>query len=183
MNFNEAQQNMRYAYFNGGPGIAASGLIWFLAGIIGVTTSERAGMLTLFFGGMLIYPLGILFAKLLRRPGNHKKGNPLGTLAMESTFILFLGLFMAFAIAQARPEWFFPTMLLAIGSRYLIFSTIYGIRTYWMLGAALAVAGVVMMIFHAPFASGAFAGGVIELLFSVLIVVTAKNEIEDGAIG
>jgi hypothetical protein len=32
-------------------------------------------------------------------------------------------------------------MLLVIGGRYLVFATIFGMRSYWALGLALAAAG------------------------------------------
>ncbi len=174
MNFKDAQYDMRYAYFGGGPGVLASALIWFAAGIVALFASENSSMLTLFFGGMFIYPLGLVFVKILKRPAKHQPENPLGMLAVETTFILLLGLILAFAMVNAYVEWFFPTMLLVIGGRYFVFSTIYGMRLYWLLAIFLVLAGIGLGISHAPFYYGAFAGGILELLFS--IPITLKNK-------
>lgn len=87
-------------------------------------------MLTLFFGGMFIHPLAIMLSKTLKRSGNHDAKNPIGKLALESTMILFVGLFLAFYVAKLQIEWFYPIMLMIIGVRYLTFNTLYGARIY-----------------------------------------------------
>ena len=51
MIFDDAQKNMNDAYFGGGTGVLASGLIWSVAGIVAVYSSPQTSMLTLFFGG------------------------------------------------------------------------------------------------------------------------------------
>jgi hypothetical protein len=43
---------------------------------------------------------------------------------------------------MANLSWFFPAMLMVIGGRYLSFAVVYGLRTYWALGASLAVSQV-----------------------------------------
>ncbi len=174
MDFLEAQSDMRDGYYGGGPGALASGLVWITAGIMAAAVSEQASMLTFFFGGMVIYPLGNLFAKMLKRPGKHTPGNPLGTLAIETTFLLFIGLFLAFLVAQFKTAWFYPVMLTMIGGRYLMFTTLYGLRIYWVFGALLIVTGVSLVFLSVGFSFGAFAGGLIEILFSVLIVQRVK---------
>ncbi len=108
-------------------------------------------------------------AKALKRTGKPKKENPLTFLALESTFLLFLGLFSAFAVFQIQPHWFFPILLLSLGGRYLIFSSIYGMRLYWLLGLSLAVVGIGCIILNLPFHLGAFVGGIIECVFAGLI--------------
>lgn len=79
---------------------------------------------------MAIHPLAMLLSKALGRPGKHRADNPLAALALESTFLLFIGLFIAFVVAQVRGDWFYPIMLLIIGGRYLVFATLYG-PTQW----------------------------------------------------
>ncbi|MEZ4594350.1 MAG: hypothetical protein R3D55_24885 [Chloroflexota bacterium] len=165
----EAQKNMRQAYFSGGPGVLASGLVWLVAGIVAVSSSILAGVVALLIGGMFIHPAGILLAKLLKRPGKHQQNNPLGQLAGESVFVLFIGIFIAFAMFQSRPELFFPVMLLVIGGRYLLFATMYGMRLYWGIGGVLAGAGMFITVSGAPFAWGAFVGGTIELISASII--------------
>ena len=100
MEFKAAQQDMRTGYFGGAPGMLVSGLVWLLAGVVGLLVSQQASVLTLFFGGMAIHPLGSVLAKLLGRSGKHTPGNPLLPLALETTILLFIGLFLAFAMLQ-----------------------------------------------------------------------------------
>ena len=130
MKFDEAQKNMQFSYFGGRPGVFASGTVWILAGVAAMLASNQVSMMTLFFGGMFIHPLGMMLSKFLKRPGKHDSENPLGKLALESTFLLFIGLFLAFYIAQVRVAWFYPVMLMIIGGRYLLFSTLYGMKIY-----------------------------------------------------
>lgn len=56
-----------------------------------------------------------LLSKLLKRSGQRKKENPLSALALESTLLLFFGLFIAYSVLYIRPNWFFPIMMLIIG--------------------------------------------------------------------
>lgn len=176
MNFSEAQKDMNLAYFGGSSGIFVSGVIWCIAGIVALYTTQQNSMYALFFGGMLIHPLSILLDKLLKRSGKHNPDNPLGKLALESTVILFVGLFLAFVVAQLKVEWFYPIMLLAIGVRYLVFNTLFGIKTYWLLGFALMIAGVLCIILNASFVLGAFIGGALEIVFSLVIFNLSKTE-------
>jgi tellurite resistance protein TehA-like permease len=90
MKFEEAQRDINFSYFGGGAGVFASGLVWCLAGFMALIYSNQTSMLTLFFGGMFIHPLGMLFSKILKRPGDHNHKNPLGKLALESTVFSFL---------------------------------------------------------------------------------------------
>ena len=182
MTFSEAQEDMRKSYFGGGPGAFASGLIWIISGITALTNTNQTSVLTFFFGGMLIHPLGILLSKAFNRSGKHKKGNPLSYLALESTLLLFIGLFIAFLTLQIRPNWFFSIMVLIIGGRYLMFSSIYGMRIYWALGGALILAGIGGFIFNTPFYLIGLIGGVIEILFSLVILYLEKKNINNKII-
>ena len=170
MNFEEAQKDMNFSYFGGATGVLVSGLVWCLSGLAALMYSNQSSMLTLFFGGMLIHPLAVLLSKALKRPGNHNPKNPLGKLALESTVILFVGLFLAFYVAMLKVEWFYPIMLLIIGVRYLIFNTLYGKKIYWGLGALLMLSGVLCILLGADFVIGAFIGGAIEIVFSLIII-------------
>lgn len=175
MTFNDAQYDMRYAYFGGGPGVLASGIVWIVAGLVALTVSIQASIIAIFFGGMLIHPLGMALSRALKRPGKHQSGNPLGTLAVETTILLFIGLFLAYSTAQFRAELFFPVMLLIVGGRYLMFSTMYGMRLYWLLGILLAGAGALGLVFQVSVPVVAIGGGIIEIVFSAVIINLARN--------
>ncbi len=175
MDFKLAQDDMRYSYFGGGTGVFASGLIWCIAGITALLYSNHISMWTLFFGGMFIHPLGMLFSRVLKRPGNHKSNNPLAVLALEGTIIIFVGLFLAFFVAKHQVEWFYPIMLMAIGVRYLTFNTLYGTKIYWFLGMTLVLSGMLCIMFETQFVTGAFIGGIAEVLLSLIIMYRARK--------
>ena len=175
MKFIEAQKDMRDSYFGGAPGAFASGVVWLTAGIIALLSTKQISVMVFFFGGMLIHPLGILISKALKGSGKHKKGNPLSHLALESTFLLFIGLFIAFLSLQIRPNWFFSIMILIIGGRYFIFSSIYGMQVYWIFGTVLILSGVGGFLFNTPFYLIGFIGGIIEILFSFIILSLEKK--------
>jgi hypothetical protein len=178
MTFLEAQGDMRKSYFDGGPGAFASGIVWLTAGIAALVSTTQISVLIFFFGGMLIHPIGIMLSKALNRSGKHKKGNPLSFLAMESTFMLFIGLLIAYLALQIRPNWFFPIMILIIGGRYLVFSSIYGMRIYWALGTILILSGIGGFLFNAPFHLIGLIGGIIEILFSFTILYLEKRNLK-----
>ena len=178
MTFKEAQKDMCKAYLGGGPGAFTSGIVWLIAGITAVFSTKQYSVLFFFFGGMLIHPIGILLSKALQRSGKHTKGNPLSYLALESTIFLFIGLFIAYLVLQIHPDWFFPIMILIIGGRYFVFSTMYGMRIYWIFGGTLLLSGVGGLLLNTPFYMIAFVGGSIEIIFSFVILYLERRNLE-----
>lgn len=176
MEFKESQEDMNISYYGGATGVLASGIIWCIAGLVGSVYSITASMVALFIGGMFIFPLSVLLSKGLKRTGKHAHNNALRHLAIESLGILFVGLFIAFSVAQFNTKLFYPIMLLIIGARYLIFQTLYGLKVYWFLGASLILAGFLSAILNFAFIYGAFIGGVIEILFSLVIFRQSKAD-------
>ena len=173
-----AQANMRRGYLWGAPGVLVSGSVWLVAGVVALMVSAQAAVLTLLVGGALIFPLSMLLSKLLGLPQGHASGNPLGVLAGEGTVWLIAGCAIAYGMSVLRIQWFFPTMLLVIGGRYLTFQTLYGLRVYWVLGALLGAAGFALAVVLAQPAVGAFAGATIELVFAAVLFVKAKRSVE-----
>ncbi len=165
----QAQANMRHAFFGGATGVATSALAWLAAALTAFLVSPRGGMAALFIGGMFIHPAAILLSKLLGRPGTPARDNPLARLALEGTVWLLLAIAVAFIASLQRVEWFFIAMLLTIGGRYLTFATLYGLRVYWACGAALAAAGFGLAVLGADAATIALSGGLIELLFAGIV--------------
>ena len=172
--FSSAQEDMRLSYFGGAPGLVASAMVWLVSGLFALNSSPYNAVWALFIGGMFIFPLSIVISKAFGRSGKHLKGNPLGKLALEGTFVLIICAPLAYVVASYRIEWFFPAMLFVIGSRYLTFSTLYGLRIYWLCGATVIAVGCLLVLFQAPFAVGAFAGAAVELLFSIAVFAKAR---------
>ncbi|MDX2218437.1 MAG: hypothetical protein SF172_05385 [Burkholderiales bacterium] len=166
LTFSQAQANMRDAYLSGAPGVLVSGLVWLVAGGVALAVSDKSAVYALLIGGALIHPVGVVVAKLLGSPGQHASGNPLGGLAAEGTFWLLAGIAIAYGMHVLRLEWFFPAMLLLIGGRYLTFQTLYGLRSYWVLGGVLCALGTALALARVPVPVSAFAGGIVEVVFA-----------------
>jgi len=171
----EAQQDMRSAYYNGATGAVCSATAWLIAALVATFATDQAGILTLIFGGMLIFPASVVFSKILGCSGQHAKANPLAPLAIGGTIWMLLSIPIAIAVSLHRIEWFFPAMLLVIGGRYLTFPTLYGLKTYWLFGATLALSVIPLIAFQAPVASGAFTGALIEYLFGAILFATTQS--------
>lgn len=172
----DAQRDMRFGYYGGAPGVLASAIAWLAAGAVAMFVSPASAVWALFIGGMFIFPVGVLIAKLLGRTGSHSRGNPLGALAMEGTVLLMLCLPLAFVVSLYRLEWFFPAMLLVIGGRYFTFASLYGARVFWALGSTLVLAAFLLVATRMPAVVGAFAGGFIELAFAAVLFVPASKD-------
>ncbi|MDB6095109.1 MAG: hypothetical protein JWM32_2671 [Verrucomicrobia bacterium] len=168
-----AQREMRFAYYGGAPGMFTSATVWLIAGIVSIVQSPERAVWALFIGGVFIHPVSGLLTKAMGRSGKHSAGNPFGSLALATTFWMILALPLAYGVSRLRIEWFFPAMLFIIGGRYLTFSTIFGARTYWFCGAALALAGFALGRANASPTFGAFSGAAIEAMFAVTIFVEA----------
>jgi hypothetical protein len=97
-------------------------------------------------------------------------------LAIEATIWMILAMALAYGISLWRLDLFFPAMLFVIGGRYLTFSTVYGMRIYWVFGAALALAAYALAAAGAPPVAGGFAGAAIEIAFAVAIFINARRE-------
>lgn len=178
MNILDAQKDMRYGYLGGGVGMFVSGIVWLISGVIALNGEQSQAIWTLLIGGALISPVSGIITKILGRPDKATQGNPLVSLAMEGTVWLIFGSLIAYGVSQLNPQWFYPAMLLTIGGRYLTFSTLYGIRAYWLCGALLAMTGFVLVVFNVPFTFQAFSGALIEILFAPFIFLIGKKEIE-----
>jgi hypothetical protein len=175
MHLREAQRDMRRAYVNGGVGIFVSGLVGVIAGAVTLYVDLFSGMATLFFGGMLIHPLSLLLARRVYHRAKGRAPNPLEMLALQSTAFLIIGLAIAYLVSATYGDWFFAIALLAVGARYLVFQTVYGMRLYLILGVVLIVIAAAALWFGMAPASVAFAGGATELLCSAFILVPAKR--------
>lgn len=174
MNTIEAQEDMRNAYTGGSTGVLASGFIWLIAGIVALFSTEFVSILTFFFGGMLIHPLGLLLDKALKQSGKHDPQNPLAKWAILSTFLIFIGLYVAYTFYHTKSSHFYPVMMIAIGIRYLIFQYLYGMKIYWLLGSTLIIFGITTLSYINLFYVGALLGGLIEIVYAYFIFKQIK---------
>lgn len=165
----DAQKDMRTAYYSGAPGVLVSGLTWLIAGLVARFSTPQSGIVTLVIGGMFIFPVSVLLCKAIGCSGKHDKSNPLASLSIEGTVWMLLSIPIAIGTAFYNLNWFFPAMLLIIAGRYLTFSTLYGMRVYWLLGAVLALASIALLLFSVPAYVAAITGAVLECAFSILL--------------
>jgi hypothetical protein len=174
LSISAAQADMRRAYLCGAPGVLVSGIVWLIAGLVAVFVSEKYSVFALLIGGALIHPSSLVVTKWLGHNGAHTPGNALARLAGEATFWLLAGIAIAYVIQTVHLAWFFPAMLLIIGSRYLTFQTLYGLRIYWILGVTLCAVGFALAALRAPASFVALGGASIEIIFAVLIFRQSK---------
>lgn len=175
MMVNEAQSDMRHAYYSGALGILVSSLAWVAATGVALLSSPKSAIWSLLIGGVLIHPVAVLLCRLSGASGGHSRANPLGPLAMASTFWLIFSLPLAYGLGLRNPAWFFGAMLLVLGGRYLVFATLYGMRMYWVLGLALGAAGSLLGWLAAPASAVVAAGAAIELVFAVFGIVQHRH--------
>ena len=169
------QTDMRRGYANGSIGIIVSGLAWLISAIVTYQYSASQAVWTLLIGGVLIHPVSVLLYKTIGLRGNHTKGNPLGNLGMEGTIFMIMCLPVAFGLSLQNTQWFFQGMLLIIGGRYLTFSSIYGIKLYWILGAILGIAAYLLFKNNVQSFGTLLTGALIEILFGLFMFLSFRR--------
>lgn len=174
MKISEAQADLRRAYLDAGPGTIISGLVWAAAAVAEARSGIRIGFITLFFGGMLIYPLSLLANRALLRRAAESPENPFGRVVLESTIAMLAAFLPAWLFLDSAPALVMPIAALAVGAHYFAFRTAYGLSIFWLLGAALMAMSLaaIYRVFPAP---GAFvlAVAVVEILFGSALTLRA----------
>ncbi|WP_395010246.1 DUF7010 family protein [Undibacterium sp.] len=169
------QQEMRHAHYDGASGILVSGLVWIAATLVCYQVGTHQAVWTLLIGGALIYPLSLLVTKALGRPATTSKANALNQLGMASTIWLILCCAMSYGLYLLKPELFFPAMMATIGSRYLVFASMYGNPIFWVMGICLIVAGTLSILTTISPSTAAAIGGLIEVLFALYVFAKASR--------
>lgn len=171
----EQQHEMRHAHYDGAPGVLVSGLVWIAAALVCYQLGINKAVWTLLIGGAFIYPMSLLVTKAMGRPAKTSKDNALNQLGMASTIWLILCCAMAYGLFLLKPELFFPAMMATIGSRYLIFASMYGRSIFWVMGVSLIVAANLVLFLAITPVVAAGLGGLIEVLFAFLVFSKASK--------
>ncbi len=87
----DAQRDVRGVYEGGFYGQLVSGVVWLAAASVATWVSPSAAVLTLFFGGVLIFPLTTLALRLSGRAASLPAGHPMAGLAMQIAFTVPIG--------------------------------------------------------------------------------------------
>ncbi len=169
MNLAACQREMRSAFLGGFAGQLVSGIIWLIAAALGTWLSPTAGMAALFFGSMGIFPLTQLTVRLLGRPDKVSPENGLWQLGSQTAFTVPLNFLLVGAATLYRETWFFPAAMIVVGSHYLPFITLYGMKIFGILAALLVVAGAGLALYGPPiFSLGGWLTGVVLIAFAWL---------------
>jgi hypothetical protein len=184
MNILDSQREMRSAFLGGFAGQLVSGLIWLAAAAFATWLSPLAGMAALFFGSMGIFPLTQLTVRLLGRPGKVSPENGLWPLGSQVAFTVPLNFLLVGAATLYRETWFFPAAMVVIGSHYLPFITLYGMKLFGVLAALLVVAGAGLALYGPPiFSLGGWLTGLVLIGFAFAgrnFVVKEENRLRWG---
>tara|TARA_R110000764_G_scaffold184854_1_gene270394 strand:+ start:230 stop:775 length:546 start_codon:yes stop_codon:yes gene_type:complete len=174
MDLRTAQLDLRRAYVGAGPGVIVSSLVWLTAGVVDQTRGVQTAFVVLFLGGMLIFPVSALVARLIFRRAGPAAGNPLGMVVLEGTIAMIGGLVVAWLFLPFRPDLVFPAAAIAVGTHYAVFRSVYGNALFWLLGGLITAVGGVAIFTEVTLPGGPIlAVGGIELLFGLLLTALA----------
>lgn len=167
MNINECQREMRSNFLGGFAGQMVSGLIWLIAAALGTWLSPVTGMAALFFGSMGIFPLTQLLVRQMGRPGKVSPGNGLWPLGAQVAFTVPLNFLLVGAVTLYRETWFFPAAMIVVGTHYLPFITLYGMKMFGLLAGLLVLAGAGLALYGPPvFSLGGWVTAVTLIMFA-----------------
>jgi hypothetical protein len=170
MEVTEAQWEVRSVYINGAVGQAVSGMIWLLSVSLGTFVSVQAGVVSLFVGGVCIFPLTQLALRLNGRTATLSSENPLDGLAMQVAFIVPLLIPVIGAAALHNINWYYPAFMIVVGVHYLPFVFLYGTKAYAVLAAVLIGGGVTIgWTLPESFTVGGWVAALALLVFSLYV--------------
>lgn len=169
MTVSEAQKDMRAGLQGGFMGQLVSAILWSVSAALATWGSHSSAIGFLVVAGFFIFPLTRLGLWLVGHRTGVSRDNPLSMLGMQAAFVLPLCLPLVGAATLYRPEWFYPAFMVVLGAHYLPFVTLYGMRVFYALAAALVSAGIILAIYvRMPYSTGAWFTVAVLLLFSVL---------------
>ena len=169
MTIADAQRDVRTVFVGGFPGQFISSLIWFASATLATWHSQRSAILMLVIGGIFIFPLTQLLLRLMGKPAALPKGHPMNALAMQIAFIVPLSLPLIGAATLYRVNWFYPAFMIVIGTHYMPFVFLYGMRQFAVLAALLIGAGVgIGLYLPHTFSLGGWFTAIVLLIFAFL---------------
>jgi len=167
MNIADAQRDVRTVFLGGFAGQLVSGTLWLLSAALATFATPNSAILVLVLGGIFIFPLTLLTLRLMGRRASLGRDHPMNQLAMQVAFTLPLNLLIVLAATLYRLNWFYPAFMIALGTHYLPFIFLYGMRQFAVLAAVLIGAGVIIgMYFSSVFSLGGWFTSVVLLIFA-----------------
>lgn len=174
----DAQTEMRRAFLGGFAGQLVSGIIWLLSAAVSLVSKPQHGMLVLFFGCMGIFPLTQLTLRLMGRTARVCRENGLWALGSQVAFTVPINFLLVGAVILYRPVWFYPAAMIVVGTHYLPFITLYGMKSYGVLAGILVLGGLGLALYGpSVFSLGGWLAGVVMIVFAfVCRHMTVKEE-------
>jgi hypothetical protein len=165
----DAQKEVRRVYLGGLIGNTVSGVLWLASACLGTWYSRKAAIILLVVGGFFIYPVLSLILRVVGRPAALSSANPFRFLAIQVAFVLPLSMPLVAPVVAYRASWFYPAMMVLVGAHYLPFATLYGMRSFLVLGAVLISSGIAIALYlPGNFSLGGWVGGVILLVLAAV---------------
>lgn len=147
MEISDAQRDVRTTFLGGFAGQLVAGTLWFLSAALATWRSPRIAIWVLVVGGIFIFPLTLLLLRMMGRPAGLPKGHPMNSLGRQVAFILPLNLPLVAGATLYRLNWFYPALMIALGSHYLPFIFMYGMWEFGVLAASLIGAGAMIGLY------------------------------------
>jgi hypothetical protein len=177
MHIEQAQREVRQAYLGGFAGQMVASVLWFISAALSTWVSKRDGVVFLTLAGTAIYPFTLAVLWAMGHAVRLPRSFPTNGLARQVAFTLPLNLPVVFAAAYYHHNWFYPALMVALGTHYLPFVFLYGMRMFAFLAGLLIVLGILLgRYMPGNFAAGAWWTAGILLVFAVLGWWTARNE-------
>lgn len=178
MHIQDAQRDVRTMYLGGSVGQLVSGAIWLASAALGTWGSRGQAILALVVGGAFIFPLTQLVLRLMGRPASLPPGHPMRALATQVAITLPLNLPLVGAATLYKPTWFYPAMMIALGTHYLPFAFLYGMRAFVGLGVLLLLAGLTLgRYLPDAFTPGGWVTGIALVVFAFVARALVADEL------
>lgn len=164
-----AQKEMRTAFLGGFAGQFISGLIWIAAAAVSLLVTPFYGMAFLFLGSFFIFPLTQSLLRLIGRPAKVDDKNKLWGLGTQTAFMMPINFLLVGAATLFQENWFFPAAMIILGSHYLPFITLYGMKMFAFLAALLVLTGTGLALYGPNiFSLGGWFTGVVLIIFAFI---------------
>ena len=176
----DAQREVRTVFIGGFWGQLYGSVIWLVSAALGVWATPRAAISTLIVGCFFIFPVVQLLLRLSGGPASLTKGNSLGYLGMQIAFTLPFSMVLLIPVTELKLNLFYPALMVLLGSHYLPFTFLYGMRMFVPLGALLIGGGVVIgHYFSGSFSLGGWIAGVVLFIFAWIGRASVQAELRD----
>jgi hypothetical protein len=177
VNISDAQRDVRSVFLGGFAGQLVSSLVWLLSAVFATWRSPKSAIIAVLAGGFFIFPLTQLLLRLMGRRASLPKGHPMNALGMQVAFTLPFNLPLVAAASLYRLNWFYPALMIALGTHYLPFIFIYGMPKFGVLAALLIGAGLTIGLYMpSVFSLGAWLTALLLLLFAFIGRSVAHRE-------